>query len=66
MRGAFIVGGVAFAAGFVGPVIFQPKANQGPLLGIFVTGPMGFVLGAVIGWFYGWFRHAPIGSANAA
>jgi hypothetical protein len=63
MRGGLIVGGIAFAAGFIGPIIFQPKANQGPLLGIFVTGPMGFVLGAVIGWFYGRFRHeAPIES----
>jgi hypothetical protein len=63
MRGALIVGGIAFAAGFIGPIVFQPKANQGPLLGIFVTGPMGFVLGAAIGWFYGRFRHgAPIES----
>ena len=57
MFGAFIVGGIAFAAGFAGPLIFQPKSNQGPLLGIFFTGPLGFVLGAVIGWFYGQFRH---------
>jgi hypothetical protein len=64
MYGAFIVGGIAFAAGFAGPLIFQPKSNQGPLLGIFFTGPLGFVLGAVIGWFYGRFRHeVPMESA---
>jgi len=64
MRGGFIGGGIAFVAGFIGPVIFQPEANQGPLLGIFVTGPLGFVLGAMIGWFYGRFRHeTPIESA---
>jgi hypothetical protein len=62
--GAFIVGGIAFAAGFAGPLIFQPQSNQGPLLGIFFTGPLGFVLGAAIGWFYGRFRHkVPIESA---
>lgn len=27
--------------GFVGPLIFTPDANQGPLLGIFITGPIG-------------------------
>src|SRR5947208_66494 len=36
---ALAVGGVAFAVGFFGPMIFEPGANQGPLLGIFFTGP---------------------------
>jgi hypothetical protein len=57
IRGGWIVGGIGFAVGFIGPVIFTPESNQGPLLGIFLTGPLGFVLGAVIGWFYGRFRH---------
>lgn len=56
LRGAFIIGAIAFVAGFIGPIILQPKSNQGPLLGIFLTGPVGFALGAVIGWFYGRFR----------
>ena len=43
------MGGVAFAAGFFGPIIFTPEANQGPLLGIFITGPLGFVIGMGIG-----------------
>jgi preprotein translocase subunit Sss1 len=47
--GAVIVGGVGFLAGFVGPIIFTPDANQGPLLGIFITGPLGALLGAVVG-----------------
>lgn len=46
---AAVVGGVAFAAGFFGPIIFTPEANQGPLLGIFITGPLGFVIGMGIG-----------------
>ncbi len=45
----FIIGGVCFLLGFVGPIIFSPDANQGPLLGIFITGPLGFILGLIIG-----------------
>lgn len=45
-----IVGGFGFLLGFIGPMIFAPGANQGPLLGIFITGPIGFMLG-MIGWF---------------
>lgn len=47
--GALIVGGLGFAGGFFGPIIFMPGANQGPLLGIFITGPLGFIVGAVAG-----------------
>jgi hypothetical protein len=50
--GAFGTGGVGFAGGFFGPIIFMPGANQGPLLGIFITGPLGFILGAVGGAIY--------------
>ena len=46
---ALFVGGIAFLAGFVGPMIVAPGANQGPLLGIFVTGPVGLVCGLVWG-----------------
>ncbi|HKP28606.1 MAG TPA: hypothetical protein VJU15_04360 [Gemmatimonadales bacterium] len=45
----FGVGFVCFAAGFFGPIIFTPEANQGPLLGIFITGPIGLVLGLLVG-----------------
>jgi hypothetical protein len=57
IRGGWIGGGIGFAVGFIGPIVFVPESNQGPLLGIFLTGPLGFVLGAVIGWFNGRFRH---------
>lgn len=38
-----------FAAGFLGPMLLHPEANQGPMLGIFLTGPIGFALGLVFG-----------------
>jgi hypothetical protein len=48
-----VVGAVAFLAGFFGPIYLSPGSNQGPLLGIFVTGPYGFVIGALAGLFIG-------------
>jgi len=49
LRTAMVVGGVAFAAGFFGPILLAPGANQGPLLGIFITGPLGFAVGLAWG-----------------
>lgn len=43
-----VIGGVGFAAGFFGPIALDPDANQGPLLGIFISGPGGFVLGLLL------------------
>lgn len=54
LQGALILGTIGFTAGFFGPMVFAPGANQGPLLGIFYTGPLGLVLGALAGavhWF---------------
>ncbi|WP_156913304.1 hypothetical protein [Mesorhizobium sp. WSM3224] len=45
-----ILGIIGFLGGFVGPVIFTPEANQGPMLGIFITGPLGFILGLMVGF----------------
>jgi|SRR5579863_9500599 hypothetical protein len=50
--GAVITGGIGFSAGFFGPLILNPGANQGPLPGIFITGPLGFLAGAVGGAIY--------------
>jgi hypothetical protein len=50
--GALIVGGAGFVAGFFGPMIFAPEANQGPMLGLFITGPAGAVIGAIAGTWY--------------
>ena len=44
------IGVVTFLIGYVGPIIFWPEANLGPLLGLFITGPLGFLLGGVIGF----------------
>lgn len=49
LKWAFGIGFISFAAGFFGPIIVAPDANQGPLLGIFITGPLGFVAGFVFG-----------------
>ena len=51
--GGAILGGISFAAGFFGPIILTPDSNQGPLLGIFITGPIGFVLGVLLGTIVG-------------
>ena len=40
LSGALVVGGIGFVGGFFGPMIFAPEANQGPLLGLFITGPL--------------------------
>ena len=50
---ALVVGAIGFVGGFFGPMIFAPGANQGPMLGIFITGPAGVILGAIGGLIYG-------------
>ena len=50
---ALILGAVGFACGFFGPIVFSPEANQGPLLGIFISGPGGALLGAILGLIVG-------------
>ncbi len=47
--GALALGAIGFAGGFLGPMIFTPEANQGPMLGIFITGPLGLLVGAIVG-----------------
>ena len=49
---AVVIGAVGFCAGFFGPIIFTPESNQGPLLGLFITGPLGFIGGGVLGFLY--------------
>jgi hypothetical protein len=59
VRPALIIGGIGFAAGFFGPMIFKPEANQGPMLGIFITGPLGFLLGLIYGILKEWSSTRP-------
>ena len=56
--GAFVTGGIAFVAGFFGPMLFTPGSLHAPLLGLFLTGPAGFVLGAVGGAVFWLARHS--------
>jgi hypothetical protein len=44
-----VVGVLSFLVGFVGPILLDPNSPQGPLLGIFFTGPVGAIAGAVVG-----------------
>jgi hypothetical protein len=48
-----VLGAAGFLCGFVGPMVFSPDANQGPLLGLFITGPGGVLLGAILGLIVG-------------
>ncbi|HWA27209.1 MAG TPA: hypothetical protein VG734_16250 [Lacunisphaera sp.] len=43
-----LLGLAGFCAGFFGPLVFVPEANQGPLVGIFLTGPGGAALGLLL------------------
>ena len=36
---------IGFALGFFGPMLLDPSSGNGPMLGIFITGPLGFILG---------------------
>jgi hypothetical protein len=56
VMGAGIVGVVGFVSGFFLPIILSPDANQGPLLGLFITGPGGGLLGLAVGLVAGLLR----------
>jgi hypothetical protein len=43
------VGAIAFLAGFIGPMLIAPDSNQGPLLGILYSGPIGTLVGVLWG-----------------
>ena len=47
--GAVVLGSIGLVVGFIGPVILDPSAAQGPLAGLFVTGPLGAILGTLLG-----------------
>lgn len=46
---ALVLGLTGFAAGFFGPMLINPEANIGPLVGLLFTGPGGAVGGLVLG-----------------
>ncbi|MGH9572045.1 MAG: hypothetical protein ACRD40_00730 [Candidatus Acidiferrales bacterium] len=43
-----ILGAVGFVCGFFGPIVLNPDANQGPLVGLFLSGPAGAFLGLIL------------------
>jgi hypothetical protein len=55
-RWTIVLGAVGLLCGYIGPLVFSPDANQGPLLGIIITGPGGVVLGVVLGLVIGVLR----------
>ena len=57
LKFALALGITGFVAGFFGPIALNPEANQGPLLGIFITGPLGALLGVAFGTV---FRFLPV------
>lgn len=44
-----IGGGFSFFAGFYGPIWLIPSSNIAPVIGIFITGPLGLVIGGLLG-----------------
>jgi hypothetical protein len=48
-RWPIALGLTGFIAGFLGPIVLNPDANQGPMLGLFITGPGGAIAGLVLG-----------------
>jgi len=65
LRWTVVLGVAGFLAGFVGPMLLAPDANQGPLLGILITGPTGALLGSVLGVAAAWARLSPRSEARA-
>ena len=48
LRWAAVLGIAGFLAGFIGPM-FLSDGNQGPMTGLFITGPGGALLGLILG-----------------
>ena len=61
---AVVAGGIGFVVGFFFPIVFLPTANQGPMLGIFFTGPLGFMLGGVAGFIHALRQRRRIGASK--
>ena len=62
---AMVIGAIGFIGGFFGPMVFAPDANQGPLLGILITGPVGVLIGGIGGLVH-WLVQQKQGGSSAA
>jgi hypothetical protein len=49
-RWILALGLAGFLSGYVGPILLNPDANQGPLLGLLITGPGGALAGLLLGF----------------
>jgi hypothetical protein len=49
LAGTVAMGFAGFVCGYFGPLVLSPDASAGPLVGIFITGPLGAFVGAVVG-----------------
>ncbi|MEO7996660.1 MAG: hypothetical protein ABI852_04400 [Gemmatimonadaceae bacterium] len=54
-----ILGGCGLVAGIAGPIKLNPQFQMGPLVGVFITGPLGLILG-VAGYFISRWLHVPM------
>lgn len=52
VAGGVVIGTIGFILGFFGPMILMPSNNLGPMIGIIGTGPLGFLVGLLIGGIY--------------
>ena len=50
--GGLIVEPIGFTLGFFTSIVMTPVSNYGPLTGIFIAAPIGFVIGLLSGWIY--------------
>ncbi len=60
--GAFMLGGLGFIIGFLGPMLLVKDTSLGPLAGVFITGPLGMLLGAIGGYIFATKKNANVDS----
>ena len=49
---------LGFIVGFFGPIVLGSESPQGPLLGIFITGPLGALTGVIGSWVWFYVKRA--------
>lgn len=52
------LGFIGFLVGFFGPIALDSGQAQGPLLGIFITGPLGALAGVIGSWVWFYVKRA--------